>query len=130
MNLTETAQLLALAAAYDRRTVGQADVRAWHEVLGDISFTDGAAAVKDHYAASREFIMPANIRTAVRLKRERRLADNPDFVPDADPDDVHAWLAALREGRVRRAGGDRTLPPGARDTFRHTRALTPPEETR
>lgn len=62
MTRAETARLLALCAAFDRRTVGEADVFAWHSVLEDVSFEHGTAAVKAHYADSREWIMPSDIR--------------------------------------------------------------------
>lgn len=62
MNLSETATLLGLAAAYDKRTVGEVDVRAWQDVLADVKFEVAVDAVKSHYRNSREFLMPADIR--------------------------------------------------------------------
>jgi hypothetical protein len=62
MTPSETAELLALAAAYDQRTVGTADALAW-------------AAVLEH---------------------------------DADPDNVPAYLNALRENRAITASGEPT----------------------
>ena len=72
MTKAETAELLALITAFDRRTTGQADVEAWHLVLGDLDPQDCAEAVRDYFATSREWLMPADIRTrAVNAARRR-----------------------------------------------------------
>lgn len=72
MNLGETAQALALAQAYDRRTVGEMDVRAWHALLADAPAADVMEAVRRHYAEQTDWIMPAHIRRMVRdIARER-----------------------------------------------------------
>lgn len=112
MNRAETGGLLALCVAFDRRTVGDADILAWHEVLNDLPFEDCKAAVMDHFRSSKEWLMPADIRATVGRLRAARLA-HPDAVPDADPDDVPGYIAALRQGRHRAADGGptRALPP-------------------
>lgn len=111
MNLTETATLLTMCAAYDRRTIGEADVHAWQAVLPDIRFEDARKAVIDHYRDHRDWIMPADVRAIARKARTDRLARHLELVPDADPDDVPGYLAALREDRMRTAdGGDRAMP--------------------
>lgn len=46
MNKGETAELLAMVAAFDRRTVGAADVEAWHSILGLYRAGDTVAALK------------------------------------------------------------------------------------
>lgn len=66
MNINETTQALALAQAFDNRTVGEVNIRAWHAVLGDAEAADVMAAIREHYAEHTEWIMPAHIRTAVR----------------------------------------------------------------
>jgi hypothetical protein len=101
----EVIDLLALAAAFDRRTVGEADVSAWMSVLGDLNYADARQALTEHYAEHREFAMPADIRGRVKIIRRDRLsaAHGDAAVPDADPDDIPAWLTALREGRMRSA---------------------------
>ncbi|MGW6913744.1 zinc finger domain-containing protein [Kitasatospora sp. NPDC054939] len=111
MNRSETATLLALAAAFDRRTVGDADVRAWQTVLADIDYEQAQAAVTHHYANTRNWVMPADIREHVRRLRDQAAADlqGPGLaaeVPDADPDDVPAYLDALRAQRNRAALGE------------------------
>lgn len=69
MTLDETIDLLATCAAYDRRTIGKTDAVAWHAVVKDLPFADAQQAVFDHYSESREFIMPADVRTRVRRKQ-------------------------------------------------------------
>jgi hypothetical protein len=69
VNRTEIARILTLAATFDRRTVGDADVLAWHSVLGDIDYSDAENAVKAHYRESPRFAMPADIRAAVARHR-------------------------------------------------------------
>jgi hypothetical protein len=114
---SEIARLLAVIAAFDRRTVGDADVLAWHDVLGDLDFTDADTAAKAHYRDSREFLMPADVRHRVMRLREQRLSTGGDsaVVPDADPDDVPAWLEALRAGRMRRASPPQHVAARRRD---------------
>lgn len=98
MNRSQTALLLGLAAAYDRRTIGEADVEAWHDVLGDISFADAKTAVKDHYRESNDWIMPAMIRKAVRKIRADRINKAPQVDPPADmtPVETIEWLRTTR----------------------------------
>lgn len=73
MNRTDVVTLLAKVTAFDQRTVGEADVLAWHDVLGDLDLADALAAVSMHYRESTERIMPAHIRKLVReIRAERR----------------------------------------------------------
>ncbi|MFB6593965.1 hypothetical protein ACFWFV_13860 [Streptomyces diastaticus] len=110
MTPSQTAELLGFCAAFDRRTIGKADVLAWQTVLADVDFTAARQAVTEHYAAETRWIMPADIRQAVRRHRANT-ADSiqgpglPAEIPDADPDDVPGYLAALRAQRTRAADG-------------------------
>lgn len=75
MNLSETADLLTAMSAFDRRTIGNGDVIAWQAVLSDAAFADALEAVKQHYAESTEWIMPAHVRRAVRdMVAQREMA--------------------------------------------------------
>ena len=75
MNAEETATVLAKCAALDRRTVGRADVLAWHEILADVEFVDALDAVRRWYSDHREWIMPSDVRTlAADARRDRRQA--------------------------------------------------------
>lgn len=74
MNRSEIALLLGACAARDQRTVGEADVLAWHDDLGDLDFDDARLAVSLHYRESTDRIMPAHIRRHCRSIRDKRRA--------------------------------------------------------
>ena len=119
MTLGDMARVLAKAAAYDQRTIGETDVRAWHEAIGDLDFADAHAAVTRHYRDHTERIMPAHVRRIVgELKAERRshsdaLALPGRFENDADRADRTArGMVQIRQVfdeiaavRARRSGG-------------------------
>lgn len=93
MNRSEAATILALCASYDRRTIGEADVAAWIQVIGDLRFQDVSQAIVGHYSRSRDFVMPSEIRTEVRRIRDDRLLRTPLPAPPADlsPLETIAW---------------------------------------
>lgn len=72
MTPEDIVDVLTKAAAFDQRTVGEADVLAWHEVLHRLDLADALAAVSRHYTESRERIMPADVVRLVRAIREER----------------------------------------------------------
>jgi hypothetical protein len=110
MNRSETALLLALCASFDRRTVGDADVRAWQTVLASIDYEQANEAVLAHYAESRDWIMPADIRQRVRKARAVALEDF-QYEP-VDPDETPQQYLANRRRQMRAvASGER--PPVA-----------------
>lgn len=75
MNLSQTALVLAQMQAYDQRTIGDADVIAWHSLLVDAPFEDCQEAVRQHYAENTERIMPAHVRRLVRdMASQREMA--------------------------------------------------------
>ena len=120
---TEVVRVLAHVAAYDRRTVGEADVEAWHTALADISLTDALHAVDEHYRRSRDWLMPADVRTTARRLRGSRLEHAHRAPhPDVDPDDVAAWLAAHRQQLRAIADG----PPMAQSAVAGGQLATPP----
>ena len=107
MTPAEAAQLLAMAAAYDgRMRLTSPDeiaiqAQAWAAALDErITFDQGRELVIDHYASSREVIMPANINQAWWRKRAEIMATHIDPPPKADPDDVAAYLAEIRANRA------------------------------
>lgn len=72
----DAARVLAKAAAFDQRTVGDADIAAWAEALDDIDLGDALAAVTRHYSTSTDRLMPVHvIRIAADLVRARRRAE-------------------------------------------------------
>lgn len=132
MTPAETAALLAFAAAFDRRTIGEADVLAWQTVLHDIPFEPAKAAVTAHYAAETRWIMPADIRQTVRRNRADTAADIqgpglPAAIPDADPDNIPAYLTAVKQQRTRAADGHQLQPRPTRELLARVGREIPPE---
>ncbi|MFG3660278.1 hypothetical protein [Streptomyces sp. NPDC047706] len=82
---------------------------AWHDVLSDFALADARAAAAA-VARRQPFVSPAEIIDEIRKIRDAR-ADGfqgPGMsaeIPDADPDDVQAYLSALRGLRTRAADG-------------------------
>lgn len=91
MKKSEAALILAAAAARDLRTVGEADVLAWHEDLEDITYPEAREALKRHYRNSTDRIMPAHIRQHVRVIRDeqrRQSAHEVRALPSRFEDDA------------------------------------------
>lgn len=73
MSPAEVARLLAKASAFDRRTIGAAEVAVWHEVLAAVDFADGLEAVTRHHTQTDKWLMPVHVRRlAAQIRRERR----------------------------------------------------------
>ena len=109
----DTARVLAKVQAYDRRTVGETDILAWHETIGDLDYADALAAVSRHYRESTQWLMPAHIvrgateiaderrRANLRARADRELEQAPPVATEDRSAEVRALLAELRD----------TLPP-------------------
>lgn len=83
MTPADATELLMLAAAFDRRTVGETDARAWAAALNNIPLDDDArASVARHFAESTEWFTPAHLRSIRHRIRAERLGDTP---PPYDP---------------------------------------------
>lgn len=104
MNIAETAKVLTLAAAVDRRLVDEVTIAAWHDLIGHLDFTDACEAVRVHRRTSVEYLLPAHVVAGVRDIRRARIAASPPPLPGVDPDDVAAYQAARR--RLIRAAAD------------------------
>lgn len=115
MTLDETIDLLTAAAAFDQRTVGQADAMAWHAAVGDLDFTDAQAAVIGHYRDTRERVMPADIRKRVKAIRADRLARGIVPAPPAELADDPGRYAEMIRAQVRRIADGYDLPKAIRD---------------
>lgn len=124
MILEETIDLLALAAAFDRRNIGESDSVAWHAALGDIPFADAQAAVIDHYREHREFIMPADVWTRVRAMRADRIARALVNAPDPELTEAPGRYKAALGEMVRRIGDGF----GVRRAIEPVRLGPPPQE--
>ena len=104
MTPAECATVLAVAQSYDRRTVGEMDVLAWHQVLGRFTADECRTAIVAHYGRSREWCMPFDVIAGVKAARADSRSRTLEAAPDADPDDVPSYLTALRDGRTRTDG--------------------------
>ncbi|MFJ8855126.1 hypothetical protein [Streptomyces sp. NPDC102437] len=111
----QAGELLGLAAARDQRTVGDADILAWHDDLNTarISYADARHAISHFYAvhiatlkpADRWRITPVDIIDITRRARRERLENFRYESPggDADPH----YLARLRGQLTATADGAR-----------------------
>lgn len=104
MLIDETAAILALVAKGDNRTVDKEAVVYWHDLIGDLSFTDAQRAVRQFRRESTDYLMPAHIRRLVASYRSERIAAVGQIVPDIDPDDP-TYFRRLRELRAAAAEG-------------------------
>jgi hypothetical protein len=94
VNPSEAAQLLAHCAAFDNRTVGKADSRAWAAALNDVPLDqDALAAVARFYGTpadkpgERLWIQPHNVRAHRLAIRKERLGNTlPAYEPPAVPE--------------------------------------------
>ena len=108
MTPDETIDLLSVAAAFDRRTTGESDVIAWHAAVGDLDFNDSRAAVIAHYQQSRDWVMPADVRTRVKAIRRDRLSREIVSAPPAELADSPGRYKAELDANVRRIAAGRT----------------------
>lgn len=139
MKKSEVATILAKISAYDRRTIGEADVEAWHEALdGKVTVVDALTAVRDHFRVSKEWLMPCDI---IKLGREARIArvraaGSPDIPADLTAAQERQWLRkywdvlnSYGDGDVGRAvmWANRDLGITHEDVASH---MLPPEEVK
>lgn len=84
----------------------------WQPILAATRLDDAVAAVQALGGRVR-YIAPVDILAEVRRIRGERLEHSDQLLPDVDPDDVPAWLAARRAGLRALADGTITAPPAA-----------------
>ena len=103
MTPSETAEPLAYCAAFDRRTVGRADVAAWQQLLRDVSVDDARDAVTEHYSTETRWLMPADILRGVRQIRAKRI-DEAAPIYHGNPDETGLQSAINQRALLRAAG--------------------------
>jgi hypothetical protein len=108
MKRSETSILLTKVAAFDQRTIGEADVEAWTEALGpSIPLADALVVVTEHFRTSHERLMPIHIITAVggvRRERLQRAGDPPmpgGLTWQQEKAWRQLWCAAVKDGETR-----------------------------
>ncbi|RSS59553.1 hypothetical protein [Streptomyces sp. WAC01280] len=114
MTPADAADLLTLAAAFDRRTVGEADARAWAAALHSIPLDDDArAAVARHYGETDKWLTPAHVRQQrARIRAER--VNTATVVYDGIPGETGAESIARRRRILESIADGRMTPPSAR----------------
>lgn len=117
MNKSDAAELLAFAAAYDQRTIGNADVEAWALALADIPWDDTTrTAVAGFYtqpaptydptgAFGRRSIQPHHVRAGRVAIRNDRIARLPQPCPNpvygvTEQEELLAIRAAIADGHI------------------------------
>lgn len=122
INFDEIGQLLALIAARDQRTTGEADILAWHADLNvnDIDYQEAADAVTHFYAirmarledTNRWRITSADVIARVNAVRRQRL-ENFRYEPSGPEETTEEYLRRLREQKWQVSRGLRPagLPP-------------------
>lgn len=117
MTPSETATVLAKCAAYDARTIGEADVAAWHEIIGHLHVTHCLEAVAIHYREHTTRAMPADIRKLAtdiqarqraalnRHARQRQIAAGRREIPRTGAAMVQYVLGRLRDAGSNPANG-------------------------
>jgi len=110
MTSDEVWDLLELISSIDRRKVGLTDRQVWEGLIGDLSAADAQAAVIAHYRESREWIMPADVRTRVKALRRDRLAREIIPAPPAELADTPVRWRAELSASVREIADGLSIP--------------------
>lgn len=95
----EIRAVLAVAMGYDNRRPGELNVAAWREASERGRWTLGEAieAVHEHYAAKRDFLMPADIRDWIRGHRQHQPLPAERQIEVAPPAEQERIRAAVAE---------------------------------
>ena len=110
MNAIEMGELLAFAALYDNRKVGDPDVIAWLKAIGDLPYADAETAVATHYGETTERIMPGHIRTRVKAMRADRLAREITPAPPPELADEQGRFRAELKANLREIADGLAIP--------------------
>ncbi|WKX70029.1 hypothetical protein [Streptomyces sp. XD-27] len=109
MTPADAAELLAHCAAFDRRTIGEADARAWARALHDVPLDDDLLdSVAEHYAHTDKWITVAQVREMrARIRVGRIDAAHPVY--DGNPDETGEQFVARRQAQLT-AAAEGSLP--------------------
>lgn len=130
MNVQEAGIVLAKCAAFDNRQPSQAAASAWAEALDpNLTLADALRIVRDHYANSREWIMPADINRRSREIRRQRIAtvlENRVIVPEGLGDEP-LLEAEWRKRMIRAVGDGLTLDEAKARAWSEIHRAPPPQ---
>ena len=129
MKESDAAAVLALAAAFDKRTIGETDVRAWGIALGALSPERCLQAVARYYGENSRPIMPSDVKMLARTTTDgdntRSQAAQQPVSPEPAPGDPttpddpgKAVTVRLRDGTAatyRKPAPSRDPNTGSRD---------------
>lgn len=111
MDIRETTKICkAIASIKPAQKFEEETAAIWQAVLADVRYEDARQAIIN-IAGRNPWIGADDIITEVKAIRRERLEHADRVLPDVDPDDVTAWLAARRAGI--RALADGAPPPAA-----------------
>lgn len=108
MNPEDVGKVLAVAAMYDRRKVGKADILAWGDSLNGQDPRACAEAIRAHYTdpdTCSQYLLPGHVLGRIRAQRradaERRKNDGQlraieGAKQDAAVVDHHGWAQRIR----------------------------------
>ncbi|MFJ7067524.1 hypothetical protein [Streptomyces sp. NPDC101115] len=105
MKKSEAARLLAHAAAFDNRTVGEVDATAWAAALYDVPLDDDAnAAVARYYGTpperegDRKWLQPHHVRSGrLAIRKERLGTTLPGYMPPPELETGAQFVARRRQ---------------------------------
>ena len=122
MTPSEAAKLLGHIAAFDKRTVGEVDARAWAAALWDVPLdNDAFAAVARYFGTApkdpeaRRWLEPFHVRSLRSKIREQRIEEANALYP-GNPDETSSQFLARRRAQLRQAA-DGQLPPQPRQAL-------------
>ncbi|MCX4751728.1 hypothetical protein OG455_41805 [Kitasatospora sp. NBC_01287] len=108
MTPSEAATLLGHIAAFDRRTIGEVDARAWAAALHDTPLDrDTLNAVARYFATppekpdARRWLEPHHVRTLRAEIRAERIPDGAFTYPALDRDETGAEFVQRRRAQIR-----------------------------
>lgn len=107
MTPSEAATLLGHIAAFDRRTIGEVDARAWAAALHDIPLdADALGAVARYFATppekpdARRWIEPHHVRAIRAAIRAERIPDGAFTYPALGHDETGAEFVERRRAQI------------------------------
>lgn len=76
----DAARLLAVAAVYDKRTVGEIEASAWADALNDLNPRACGEAIREHFAQCDDgrYLLPAHVRRHINEGLRRRAVVSRD----------------------------------------------------
>lgn len=121
---SDAAQLLTIAATFDKRKIGRAESVAWADALIGLDPADCAEAIRNHFRQTDAYLMPIHVRRGVQAIRAKRLEVNFEDIPELDAvaDDPFEYQRVLKHYRDRIASGW-TPPPADKPNVRAAEAV-------